>query len=194
MPSNMPPLSHFSDDASCRVHASAPGTCSGRPSMIIVRRVGSNAAGESPKVLRAVASPQAAACASADVKGAPHLARTHLQQLPTWPPRLQLGAASLAQRHAAPLWRQSMPGGSQSWRPRRSAPGPRAPARHDAAEAALQHECCAAGLRADEEHRCTRTTYVARPGRQRGRDGSREGVTGRGVAVSPGHARHARQW
>ena len=85
--------------------------------MIIVCRVGSNAAGESPKVLRAVANSQAAACASADMlsvpgtreRSPPHLARTHLQQLSTWPPRLQLGAASLAQQHAAPLWRQSMP-------------------------------------------------------------------------------------
>ena len=35
--------------------------------------------------------------------------------------------------------------GRQTWRPRRSAPGPRAPARHDAAKPAPQHECCKRG-------------------------------------------------
>ena len=39
--------------------------------MIIVCRVGSNAAGESPKFLRAFANSQAAACASADILSAP---------------------------------------------------------------------------------------------------------------------------
>ena len=89
--------------------------------MIIMRRVGSNAAGESPKLLRIFANSEAAACACGDMLSAPGTrertsasrARAHLQQLSTSLLRLQLGAGSLAQRHAAPLVRQSMPGEAQ---------------------------------------------------------------------------------